>query len=122
MWYSVAADLVMVVHLAFVIFVIFGAFLAWRWSWMAWLHLPALVWAVVVTIMHWTCPLTPIEKQLREAAGESVWHGSFIDHYITPLLYPEPLGEAMTWTVLAALISLNLYAYGRLYRGRRRSG
>ena len=122
MWYSVAADLVMVVHLGFVIFVVCGAFMVWRWLWMAWLHLPALAWGVIITVMRWTCPLTPIEKQLRTAAGEPVFEGGFIGHYITPLLYPEAPGEALIWSVLGAVIGLNLYAYWRLYRGRRSAG
>jgi hypothetical protein len=88
MLYRLLADLVVVLHLAFIIFVAVGGLTAWRWSWFVWLHLPTVAWAVAIVAIGFTCPLTPLEKVLRRRAGGDAYDGGFIHHYLTDVVYP----------------------------------
>jgi Protein of Unknown function (DUF2784) len=91
MIYHLAVDLVLIVHLAFVIFVLFGAVLALRWPRLIGFHLAALLWGVLIEFTGAICPLTPLEMQLRQLGGESGYPGGFIDHYLVAALYPSGL-------------------------------
>ncbi len=91
MWYRIGADLVLLLHLAFVLFVIGGGLLLLNWPRLAWLHLPAVGWGALVEFSGWVCPLTPIEQRLRNMAGESLTEGDFIGRSLPPLLYPATL-------------------------------
>ncbi len=82
------ADIVTIIHFAFVLFCIFGAFFClWRPK-VSWVHVPSVIWGGLVEIMGWICPITPLENWLRQRASGSSYRGSFIDHYIVPLIYP----------------------------------
>ena len=83
------ADLIVLVHFVFVIFVVLGGLLALRWPRIVWLHVPAVIWGALVEFTGWICPLTPLENRLRRASGEASYQGDFIAHYILPALYPE---------------------------------
>ena len=111
--FRVAADLVVVVHAAFVVFVILGGLVVARWPRMAWLHLPAVAWGVVIELAGWICPLTPLENYLRERAGSSAYQGDFIEHYLLPVLYPAQLTRVrqIWFGVLAIIINLCVYMY-----------
>lgn len=89
--YYAAADAILVVHLVFVLFVVFGGLLVLRWPWAAWLHLPAVAWGALIEFTGWVCPLTPLEVALRQRAGEFGYAGGFVEHYIVALLYPPGL-------------------------------
>lgn len=91
MWYRIGADLVLLLHLAFVLFVMTGGLLLLKWPRLAWLHLPAAIWGALVEYTGWICPLTPIENTLLATAGESAYNSDFIGHYLLPLLYPAGL-------------------------------
>ena len=91
MWYRVAADLVVAVHLLFICFVVGGAFLAWRWPWVIWVYLPVAVYGALVEFIGFTCPLTPLENYLRRRAGEAGYRGGFIAHYLLRVIYPRGL-------------------------------
>ena len=121
MIYRAFADLVLVVHLAFVLFVVLGGLVVLRWSRVAWLHVPAAMWGVLIEYTGWICPLTPLENSLRTRGGEAGYSGGFIEHYIQPLLYPAGLTRS-TQVVLGSLaLVLNLTAYAIvLSRMRRR--
>jgi len=109
--YRALADLVLVVHLAFVLFVVLGGLLVLRWPRLAWLHVPAAIWGVLIEYTGWICPLTPLENSLRMRGGEAGYSGGFIEHYIQPLLYPAGLTRS-TQVVLGSLaLVLNLTAY-----------
>ncbi|AMM26861.1 DUF2784 domain-containing protein [Variovorax sp. PAMC 28711] len=106
------ADAVLVVHGLFIVFVLLGGVLVWRWPRLAWLHLPAVAWAAWVAWAGWICPLTPIENALRHAAGQAGYSGGFIDHYIAAAIYPEGLtrGVQIGLGVFVALLNLTVYA------------
>ncbi len=122
MLYAVLADAVLLLHLAFILFVLLGALLAWRWRWVAWVHLPAVAWAVLLEFFGWLCPLTPLEVRLRTAAGEGGYAGGFIDHYLVPLIYPAGLTPGIQAWIGAGVLLLNVGLYAGLVwrRGRRR--
>jgi len=88
MWYWFLADLVVVVHLGFIAFLVLGGFLAWRWPGVLWVHVPVVAWALVIVAFSVECPLTPLENHLRHLADQRGYSGSFIDHYLTGVIYP----------------------------------
>jgi hypothetical protein len=114
MVFDVMADAVVVVHVAFIAFVAVGALLAWRWRWLVWLHVPAVVWGVGIIAIGWDCPLTPLEKWLRRQDGQS-YEGGFVDRYLEGVVYPEELTPLLR-TVAAVLV---LIGYVHLLRIRR---
>jgi len=114
--YRFLADIVLLFHLAFVLFVVLGGFFALRWVRLIWLHLPAVAWGAYVEFSGRICPLTPLENSMRERGGGIGYSGGCIDHYITALLYPDGLTRAIQFGIGALVIFLNVVAYGLLLR------
>jgi hypothetical protein len=110
-WYSALADFVVVIHAAFVLFVIFGGLLVMRRGQLAWVHIPAALWGVLIEFAGWTCPLTPLEKAFRSRGGQAGYSGGFIDHYLTAVLYPGGLtrGTQVVLGMLALVLNLGIY-------------
>ena len=117
---GIAADVVVVIHFAFIIFGVFGALLAFRWRWIPWVHLPAVVWGAFVEVSGRACPLTPLEKAFRRAAGEAGYTGDFVDRYIAAVIYPDGLTRAMQVLLAVALVAVNVGIYGTLWWMRSR--
>ena len=115
MVYRGFADVVLLVHLAFIIFVLFGGMLALKWSWIPWLHLPAALWAAALEFNGWLCPLTPLENWLRRASGEAGYSGGFIEHYILPVIYPAGLTPSIQLVLGLIVVVLNMAMYGFVY-------
>ncbi|WP_280153128.1 DUF2784 domain-containing protein [Piscinibacter sp. XHJ-5] len=115
---SLAADVVLVLHLVFILFVAFGASLLWRWPRLVWLHGPAVLWGVFVEWSGTVCPLTPLENRLRTLAGEHGYAGGFVDHYLLPLIYPAALTRDIQWAIAAAVLVVNAVLYGLWLRRR----
>jgi hypothetical protein len=109
--YRALADLVLVVHLAFVLFVVLGGLLVLRWPRLAWLHIPAAIWGVLIEYTGWICPLTPLENSFRTRGGEAGYSGGFIQHYIQPLLYPAGLTRTTQVVLGSVALILNLTVY-----------
>ncbi len=95
MIFRLTADLVVLIHLAFILFASFGGLLVLKYRRGALLHLPALIWAVLISLLGWVCPLTPLENWLRERGGVVGYDTSFIEHYILPVIYPGELTRRM---------------------------
>lgn len=113
------ADLVVIVHGLFILFVVAGGLLALRWPRVAWLHLPAAVWGVLIEWSGWICPLTPLENTLRQAAGQAGYSGGFVERYLLPLIYPAGLTPAVQlWLGLVVLV-VNAAVYALWWRRRR---
>jgi hypothetical protein len=118
----IAADAVLLLHFAFVLFVVFGGALLLRWPKLAWIHLPAAVWATLVELNGWICPLTPLEVELRRASGEAGYAGDFLEHYIVALLYPEGLTRAIQIALAIVVVAINAAIYAAVLRSRRHRG
>lgn len=118
--YGTLADLLVVVHFAFVLFVTAGGLLVFRWPRLAWLHLPAAIWGAWIEFSGGICPLTPLEQSFRAQAGEATYSGDFIAHYILPVLYPAGLTRSVQLVLGAMVVALNAAIYGVLVRRRLR--
>jgi hypothetical protein len=116
MIYGWLADLVLLVHAAFVLFVMLGSLAVLRRPRLAWVHLPAIAWGVFVELSGRVCPLTPLENALRSRGGEAGYSGGFIEHYIVSVLYPPGLTRPTQWMLGAIVLVLNGAAYWLLYR------
>lgn len=114
------ADSVLLLHLAFILFVVFGGFLLRRFPRLVWLQLPAAAWGALIEFGGWTCPLTPLENHLRRLAGQAGYEGGFIAHYLLPVIYPEALTRGMQLALGIGVLAINAIAYAWWYRARRR--
>lgn len=112
------ADLVLIVHLTFVVFVLLGGLLVLRWRWIACLHLPAVAWGTVVEFTGWICPLTPLENWLRAQGGAFGYEGDFLARSILALLYPEALTYDIRVVLGIVVLLVNSLVYGGLWRYR----
>jgi hypothetical protein len=110
------ADAVVLLHLSFILFVLFGAFLVLRYPRIAYLHVPAAIWAILLEVFGWTCPLTPLENTLRERAGADAYAGGFIEHYVLPVLYPADLTRELQLYAGLGVFVLNLAIYWYVLR------
>ncbi len=113
------ADLVVLAHAGFVAFVLVGGFAVLRWPRMAWVHLPAVAWGVLIEFAGWICPLTPLENELRQAGGGPAYGGGFIDHYVAGALYPEGLTRGLQVALGSFAVVVNVLVYWRVLARRR---
>jgi uncharacterized protein DUF2784 len=120
MIYRLLADLVLVLHFAFVIFAVFGGALVLRYPNMLKVHLLALSWAIVVQWADWVCPLTPLENYLRGLGGGAGYDGSFVEHFVLKILYPQELTPELRTMLGLALIIMNVAVYTFVMAGKRR--
>ena len=113
------ADAIVVAHLAFVVFALFGAVLALRWRWVALAHLPSVAWVIYVAASNAICPLTPLENDLRRHAGDAGYEGGFVDHYLMPVLYPDGLTPEIQRRMGGGILLFNVACYaGVVWRWR----
>ena len=117
MFYQILTDLVIFLHLLFIIFVVAGGFLTMNQTWVALLHLPAVIWGSYIELSGSICPLTPLEIQFRLMAGELGYSRGFIDHYFTPVIYPAGLSREVQVFLGVVVVTVNLGIYASvLYR------
>jgi hypothetical protein len=117
--YPLLADLVVLVHAAFVLFVVLGGLLTVRWHRVAWIHLPAAVWAAIVEILGWACPHTPLENWFRQQGGGHGYGSDFVTRYILPTLYPEELTRQLQIALGVLVILINLAIYHWIFPARK---
>ena len=115
------ADAVVLFHLVFISFAVGGGLLVLWWRRVVWLHLPAVAWAVLVEVMSWPCPLTPLENHFRVRGGQAGYPGGFVEHYIWPVIYPEGLTDRVQFMIGTFVFCVNAVAYGVVFaRWKRR--
>jgi hypothetical protein len=117
--FAALADGLLVLHGLFVLFVVAGGLLVLRWPALAWVHLPAAAWGALIEFAGFTCPLTPIEKAWRRAAGGQPYEGGFVEHYVTAWLYPAGLTRPTQIALGTIVLALNGWIYWTLWRRRR---
>ena len=114
--FRLAADAIVLLHLAFVVFVALGGLLALRWRRVAWAHVPAALWGVGIELGGWICPLTPLENHLRQRGGAAAYEGDFIARYVVPVLYPAGLTRHWQLGLGALALGINLLVYALILR------
>jgi hypothetical protein len=119
MHYRLLADLVLLLHAAFVIFVMLGGLLALRWPRAAWVHLPIVAWGAGIEFLGGICPLTPLENHWRRLAGEQGYPGGFVEHYVFAALYPEGLTREIQLGLGLLVLVVNVLIYGLVWRRRK---
>ncbi|MBI3050544.1 MAG: DUF2784 domain-containing protein [Acidobacteria bacterium] len=117
--FALLAGLIVLIHLAFVVFAAAGALLALRWPWMPWVHVPAAVWAAYIEFSGGICPLTPLENDLRARAGLDYYGGDFVARHLFPVLYPDGLTREAQIVIGAVVLAVNLAVYAWLWRRHR---
>jgi hypothetical protein len=110
------ADLTVICHAGFVLFVVLGGLLALRWPRAVWFHLPAALWGAGIEFVHGVCPLTPLENYLRRLGGESGYAGGFVEHYLHPVLYPAGLTQGSQLVLGGFVVVLNVVVYAMVWR------
>ncbi|WP_027499593.1 DUF2784 domain-containing protein [Rhodococcus sp. UNC363MFTsu5.1] len=116
MVFRVLAEATMTVHFAFLVYVVAGGFLAWRWPWAIWPHLVLAGWGFSTIVFGLDCPLTHLENWARHEAGEQGLRTGFIDTYLTGVVYPERYTTLLQ--MLAGLVVLVSWAGFLVRRGR----
>lgn len=111
MVFRIAADAVLVLHLAFIVFALFGAVLAVRWRWLPLVHLPAAAWGFFVEVSGRVCPLTDLENDLRLRAGQAGYRGGFIEHYLLGVIYPSGLTREVQFALAGVVLAVNAAIY-----------
>jgi hypothetical protein len=118
--YRALADLVVVLHLAFIGFAVAGGLLSLCWRWAPFVHLPAAFWGVFVEVTGGVCPLTPLENALRRAAGDAGYSGGFIESWVVPVVYPPGLSPPVQLLLAGVVVLANALVYGFAWRRTRR--
>jgi len=116
MLYKVLADAIVLAHVGFIVFAVFGGILILKWRRVVWLHIPAVIWAFVVEVSPWYCPLTPWEIRLRELGGASGYETGFIEHYLIPVLYPAALTGTLELLLGLSVLLINVAVYTWVWR------
>ena len=111
MFHQSLADLVLVLHVTFIVFVLFGGLLAFRWRRAPVVHVPAAAWGAAVEFFGLVCPLTPLESMLRRASGGTGYSESFIERYLVPILYPAELGRGLQLILGTFVLVVNVVVY-----------
>jgi hypothetical protein len=112
----ITAELIILIHFGFILFVIFGGLLALKWKKLILLHLPAAVWGVLIEFSGWICPLTTLENQLYQIKGAETYSTGFIAHYIIPVIYPQQLTQNIQIILGILLIFFNLVIYTLFFK------
>ncbi|HET7232959.1 MAG TPA: DUF2784 domain-containing protein [Longimicrobium sp.] len=118
--YRTLADAVVTLHFGFVLFVVLGGLVVLRWRRAAYAHLPCATWGALIEFGGWTCPLTPLEKHLRALGHQAGYAETFVEHYITRVMYPAGLTRGMQFAIGALVIAVNVAVYWRVFGSRAR--
>jgi hypothetical protein len=119
---QVLADGVVILHLAFILFVMLGGILVVFWPKVVWLHIPCIIWGILIELTGYICPLTPLENFLRTKGRLPPYSGDFVIHYVEPIIYPEGLTRGLQLIFGVLVILVNVMVYGMLFMMRKRRG
>ena len=120
--YNSLADLVVIIHFLFVLFVLLGGFFVLWKSSVARYHIPAVFWGASIEFLGWICPLTPLENLLREKGGVAGYNVGFVEHYIVPILYPASLTRQQQIILGIIVLGINIGIYFTVWMRMRKAG
>jgi hypothetical protein len=112
---SGAADLILASHFLFALFAVLGGFLTLIDPWVMVLHIPVVAWSSIVNLAGWTCPLTPLEKNLRVRSGQQSFEGSWTQNYLEPLVRPLGMPRKMELIAGTSIVVWNVVVYGIVF-------
>ena len=112
------ADFVLVIHTLFIVFVVFGGLIVLKWHRIIWIHIPCVIWGALIEFFGWVCPLTYLENYLLELGNANSYEGSFIQHYLIPIVYPSGLTTDIQILLGTGVIVINLFIYYIIWRNR----
>src|SRR5262245_21522305 len=115
MIYRALADFVLLFHMAFVLFAALGGVLVFKWRSVAWFHIPAALWAALIELVGWVCPLTPLENWLRHKGGEAGYQTGFLERYLITLIYPAPVSRSLHVVFVLVVKGVNRAIYWRIW-------
>jgi len=118
---ALIADIIVLLHLGFILFAAAGGLLVLRWPRLAWFHLPCVAWGFAIEITGARCPLTPMEWHFRQAAGEPGYTGDFIARYLIPVIYPTDLTRGLQVVLGVSLLLVNAAVYAFLWYSRHKN-
>jgi hypothetical protein len=113
---NLLADLVLIAHLLFIVFVIFGGLIVLKWHRVMWLHIPSAIWGALIEFFGWICPLTYLENNFRQLGVADSYESSFIQHYLLPVIYPPGLTTSIQILLGVIVIVINLVVYYFVWR------
>lgn len=121
MCYQFLAAGLVILHFVFVGFVVAGGILCLKWNRLIWIHIPAVIWGIMIELSGWICPLTPLENYFYLKAGESTYSTDFISYYLLPILYPESLTRQIQLMLASTVLIINIVVYTIYIRNHRNS-
>jgi hypothetical protein len=121
MTYLILANIILAVHLLFIIFVVFGSLFVFYKKWFSWLHIPAVIWGILIEFSGWICPLTPLENHFRIIAGQSGYTHSFVQQYLLKMIYPDRLTRQDQIMIGCVILILNLFVYLLIFKRLRKN-
>jgi hypothetical protein len=113
---TLLADLVLIAHLLFIVFVIFGGLIVLKWHRAIWLHIPCAIWGALIEFFGCICPLTYLENYFRQAGNADSYEGGFIQHYLVPVIYPAGLTTGIQILLGVIVVAINLVIYYFIWR------
>ena len=113
--YEITANLILIIHLIFILFVVFGALLFFVSTKIIFIHIPAIIWGSYIELTNSICPLTYLENWLLQKANLTTYSDSFIQNYLVPIVYPVNLTKDIQLYLGIALIVINIVIYAFIF-------
>ena len=113
--YELAADLTLIIHFAFILFVIFGALLFFITTKIIFIHIPAFIWGSYIELTNSICPLTYLENWFLHKANLTTYSEGFIQNYLVQIVYPVSLTKDLQIYIGIALIVINIVIYALIF-------
>tara|TARA_Y100000591_G_scaffold177716_1_gene153410 strand:- start:27 stop:389 length:363 start_codon:yes stop_codon:yes gene_type:complete len=114
--YALFANLTLIAHFFFILFVIFGGLLFFIFSKIIYIHLPALIWGIYIELTSSICPLTYLENWFLHRGGLTTYSGNFINKYLYKIIYPQGLSTDIQIYLGITLIVFNILVYGLILK------
>ena len=113
--YELAAEIILIIHFLFIIFVIFGALLFFVAKKIVFIHIPAIIWGSYIELTHSICPLTYLENWFLHKANLTTYSEGFIQNYLVPIVYPMNLTKDLQIFLGIGLIVINIVIYAFIF-------